>query len=40
MYADVKEDGCEAAFKFLNCGVKINPKTVSYNKNIPKLTFM
>ncbi|KAL5235179.1 hypothetical protein ACI65C_002589 [Semiaphis heraclei] len=24
---DVKEDGCEAAFKFFSCGIKINSKT-------------
>nr|AXE72027.1 OBP10 [Megoura viciae] len=25
---DVKQDGCEAAFDFLSCGIKLNPLTV------------
>jgi len=37
MYADVKQDGCEASFEFISCGMKLNPLTVSHNKyNIQK----
>lgn len=33
-YIAEKQDGCEAAFKFFSCGIKLNPLTVSQNKNI------
>lgn len=36
MYVDVKQDGCEAVFNFITCGIKLNPLTVSHNKNVQK----